>query len=484
MMRKVGHPPPNPVTSNFLAFAYPKLLTLIGVAVFAGFVATLWFQQTGASAPLSWLAIAVSWAAGVGVFLFARTIPCLGRLISSLGWPSSRFSLVLAGGIALRLIVALTLSPQPTSDARTYLALAHQLIQTGSYGSPGARAYWPPGLPLVLALLMWPGLSSKAALLFYGILCYVAAACGTKRLAEHMGLQECRFLPAWLLALWPTHVLYTGLPEKELLLIALFPWTVHFAILAMRGSAVSASLAGLLTGAAILVQPSLQLLPFAMIGFALLVDRRFAKVLSAGLLGIASTALVVAPWTIRNYQVLRTPVLVSTNGGYALYRANNENATGAYTPKGAIDLGHLDELSLDRESARLASEWIRSHPAKFVQLSIGKMLLFLGDDSGGAYAAIRRGRPDIPNLVYLAVRLLSALPWLAIWFLVLVSLRPPWPHDEHEKVLATWIALLPLLYLLSIHVIFESGPKYHVPLLPLVLLISGLCFERLLRPTP
>lgn len=475
------------VMPDFYSPTYRKLLTLVAVGVFAGFVATLWFQQTGASSPLSWTVIGVSWMAGLIVYLLSRAVPRLPhRPVSLFGSNVSGYWLAIVVGLVLRLIVALVLAPQATSDGASYLALARQLVESGSYGSDGARAFWPPGLPLVLAPLLWVGLSSKMAMLLYGLLCFLATAWGMRRLAQRLELHVWSSIPVWLLALWPTHVLCTGLPEKELLVIALLPWIIDYAILAMRGSIISICIAGFLAGVAVLVQPSLQLLPIAAIVMAIILRKPLIKSVMGGVLGIVCMVVVIAPWTIRNYQLFDTPILVSTNGGDVLYRANNEKATGAYTPTGAIDLRHLDELSLDKESKRLAVDWIRSHPAEFVQLSMGKVLLFLGDDSYGAYASIRKGNPDIPNAVYLVVKLISAIPWLVIWFFILMSLRKPWPDRDkgRDTVAAAWLVLLPLLYLLAIHAIFESGPKYHLPVLGLVLVMFGYCLRHSQLPTP
>jgi hypothetical protein len=180
---------------------------------------------------------------------------------------------------------------------------------------------------------------------------------------------------------------------------------------------------------------------------------------------ILAMLVVVAPWTVRNYMTLGAPVLVSTNGGDVLYRANNELATGAYRPAGAVDLSHLDELSLDRESKRLAVEWIAANPGRFAQLGAAKALMFLGDDSGGAFAVFKRGKVVIERTTYLVIKAATALPWLVMWFAVLVLALHRGAWERHVDVDALAFVLLPIVYLLAIHSVFESGSKYHVPVL-------------------
>ena len=156
-----------------------------------------------------------------------------------------------------------------------------------------------------------------------------------------------------------------------------------------------------------------------------------------------------------------------------LYRANNQKATGAYTPSATVDLRNLDELSRDRESKRLALGWIKDNPTRFVQLSMGKVLLFLGDDSYGAYASLRKGRVETPHYVYLIAKLACVTPWFLTWFFMLAWLLRFPINPARGDVRIAWIVATPILYLLAIHAVFESGSKYHFPVLTLVLCLAS-----------
>lgn len=335
-------------------------------------------------------------------------------------------------------------------------------------------------MPFVLAVLLKTGVSSSVATLLYGAICYLSTAWGLSKLSQHIGLQKWARAPQWLLGLWPTHVLCSGLPEKELLVITLLVWVVYFSLHSMSNSRWSLLVAGVLMGFMVLVQPSFQLLPLGALGLALLCRVSLRKTLLGGGVVLLGMALVICPWAIRNSQVFESTVLVTTNGGDVLYRANNEKATGAYTPVGAVDLSSINnEIDKDKLSKKLAFEWIFSHPMRFAQLSMGKILLFLGDDSYGAYTAIRKGRPQMASSIYFAVKLISAIPWLVIWFMILVVAHPSCKiKNAQENVIPIWLILMPVFYLMGIHAVFESGPKYHLPLLGLVLAVFGYCMQR------
>jgi len=311
-------------------------------------------------------------------------------------------------------------------------------------------------------------------------LCLAGALGGARALMQQLGLSRCRGLVFWGIALWPGHVLCAGLPEKELVITALLPWILAWALRSRVTGWPAAALAGALLGLAVLVQPSLQFLPLGVLAGVLLWSPARKQDLVSALVALLAMVAVVAPWSWRNHNVLGEVVAVSTNGGDVLYRANNELATGVYTARAAVVLDALSELDRDRESKRLAWRWILGHPVSFAQLAASKLLHFMGDDSYGAYAVFSRGQVPLGRPAYLLVRQASALPWLLAWLLMLGWVGPPRAAQAGAWLLVAW----PLLYLAAIHAVFESGPKYHLPLLvPFLVLLAQAGSRRLaVRP--
>ena len=445
--------------------------------VLGGFPASLLFQSLAQPRPLSFVEIGGFFALGVGALMLARLAASillrsgygvLDRLRGGLWAP-------LLVGFLLRALSAWLISPEPSSDGATYLALAMRLADAQPYRTGALVAYWPPGLPLLLApllMLLGPGLLTLAV---YGLLCFAAAAVGAWRLSARLGLADWSPAPVWLLALWPTHVLCTGLPEKELLVIALVPWALVFTLDAWEGPRRSiAAVAGVLVGALLLVQPSFLLLLPVALALALLLRKERLRVLTVSVLVVAGALAVVLPWTYRNYQVLGEPVLISTNGGGNFYRANNELATGAYVEHGAVQLDAMSELEANRMGKVLAFDWMRANPWDMVKLSLGKALLFSGDDSYGAYAALRRGMADLPASIYRAAKLLAAVPWLLLWAMIAAAAWQLGAAAESRLL----VVMSPYYYLLGIHSIFESGGKYHLSALVPVLVLAVLLVKR------
>ena len=87
--------------------------------------------------------------------------------------------------------------------------------------------------------------------------------------------------------------------------------------------------AGLVAGAAALVSPRIlaATLPFGIRFYLAGGSRRLARALPAFLIGVA---LVLTPWTIRNYRCYGEFIPTTSNGGINLYIANNPHSTGGY----------------------------------------------------------------------------------------------------------------------------------------------------------
>jgi len=455
--------------------AMSLVLLALGALVFAGFPASVLFQAMGQARPLAWAEMLACLAIGLAGVMLARASFVQVIAQSCTAWLHALRPPVLWGvlllGVAVRLVAIVVVAPVPTSDGQAYLDLADGLLARGEYGSLEARAYWPPGMAFVLVPLLAIAPLS-VALGFFTLACFVGTALGMYRLGLTLGLAQWASWPLLLLALWPTHVLMSGLPEKELLIIAMLPW-VLWAVLESATRWTRGLIAGVLLGFMVLTQPSLQLLPPFAAVLALLSGQPWRRVLGVLATVVFSAGLVIAPWTLRNLAVLDEPVLVSTNGGGNLYRANNELATGGYVAVGRVDVEALPELVANREGKRLAVDWITDHPLDFLRLTAGKVLLFPGDHSYGAYAAFRADPERVPRAVYLSLKLVAAVCWLLLWA-VLVAIA--WRHWHQRRPLpaGTGLLLLPWLYLAGIHAIFESGSKYHLPTLAAILLLAVL----------
>lgn len=400
----------------------------------------------------------------VGVVLLQVSRPMIAKLRTRIqALPTPLIALLV--GAALRLAWVLVFPSTPQSDGRTYLQLARALADGAPYQTAGTFAYWPVGYPLWLAGWL-QFVDVPGAVLLSQLVAYIVGFMGIYRLARRLRGEGAARIAAWSFALWPNLLAQLATPEKESVVIALLPWVM----LAVLDAAPkwSAFVAGLALGFAILVQPSLQfLLPLVLVMYWLRLRGNSAFL--PALLITLGTAMVVLPWTLRNIAVLGAPVLVSTNGGENLYRANNPLANGGYTDVGEKDLSGLSELERDRQGRQLAVQWIRANPFDFLALGLEKQLRFMGDDSPSIYASLKRGGGTQDMRIYALIKALGNLWWLIFWLILAMTVianRDDGPRDERWLIWG-WF------YLFALHSIFESSSKYHLPMIWVLCVLLG-----------
>jgi len=178
------------------------------------------------------------------------------------------------------------------------------------------------------------------------------------------------------------------------------------------------------------------------------------------------------PWVIRNYKVLNAFVPFTTNAGDVFYLANSPGATGGYVELTDRDYWTrvMDEVQLSRMRTARALEWIKSNPYRFLQLGVRKFFLLMEEDHYGFYFTLRWPHPERKAL-YAGLLMLSNAWWIGVWSVIITSagrLRLALRSHRDEVLL-----LLSLLMLTTgVHTVFQSGSRYHIPMLPAVIFLA------------
>jgi len=367
-------------------------------------------------------------------------------------------------GLILRLLWIFVFDAQPGSDGAVYLALAKKLLSANEYEIAGTKAYWPVGFPVYLSIWLRIFGDTKFAYLASNLFLYGLSFFGVYKLINVFGDKVSKIgLVAFVL--WPNIIFNNATPEKETLVLALFPWAMYFFLKGLNSSNYWVLiLCGIVLGVITLVQPSLQLLVLFAVLLSFIILGLNRKKFFMAIMILAGAIVVVSPWTLRNYEIFSKFVLVSTNGGDNFYRANNPLATGGYTPVGAVDLNNLNEVQKDEQGKVLAKKWILSNPTEFLGLILEKQVRFLGDDSVGLYNTFKVGKASNNDFLYVFFKCIANVWWMMVWFLLGVfSLDSIYRHTRmnYISVICFWV----WLYLFSIHSVFESAGKYHFPVL-------------------
>lgn len=388
--------------------------------------------------------------------------------------------------LALRVAVLL-IDVVPTSDAEWYYIRAANLADGKGYldnaGAP--TAFWPPGWPMALSLAFAQFGTSPVVLGLFNLACALLTGLLTLALGRRLfGSEAAARAGLLLLAIYPNAIGYVPLALTEVFYTALLMsgcWTVL-----TRRSRWQLVTAGLLLGFATLVKAQTMVvipLLFAiewLRGGALW--RQAPRLLGDGLLVVAVALLVVLPWSVRNHTQLGQWVAVSTNGGYTLLTGNHDSATGDYTPDAPVvqelmARPGLDEVSRDAEAGRIALDWIRANPGKFLALAPRKLMrLWLPD--GEAEWAYQGGAASYPQFetAYRAVRYanqayyaLLMIAFAVAFPVMLVKRRRDGQRPGGWWLLPYGIALYPTLICL----VFSGQSRFHFPVMPFVCMSAG-----------
>lgn len=203
------------------------------------------------------------------------------------------------------------------------------------------------------------------------------------------------YIPLWLLSQTPDP---DGL---NLLLIAL---TILFLDDTIRSQKRSIWIGlGILFGIQILVRPDV-LMGIIFFGIWLLIysgKERTKKNIGYSI-SIIIALVMVLPWTIRNYEVFNSFVLVSANSGFNFYMGNNPQATGEFhqratTPESnAIDTArahyfreHPSPVDRDSYLYHVGKDWIFDHPVDALKLWLKKFYFhwWQREEAGGSINA-------------------------------------------------------------------------------------------------
>lgn len=415
-------------------------------------------------------------------------------------WPPTPRALIvaaiLAAALAIRVAEVQLNSYAPVNDAGAYLSLASQIAHIGDYstsrghvgagGTIGPSAYFPPGLPYLLAAsdlisghtARRDGAINPARLAQAVVGTAVVGLIGLVAL-EGFG-EGVAFAALALAAVYPVLIELSTIVVAENLLTALALaaiWAMLRASRAKRAYRWIAA-AGVLTGLATLAHENgiLLLLPLGAAVWGLGRTRGLGRAKPLAVL-IATTALAIAPWTIRNAVLLHRFIPVSDETGITLVGAYN-GASAAYPRvpyKWRIYFKIPGERKLVRQAPGLteptlgdrlqsqAVHYIGDHPfSPFVVAFHNTLRLFEVEGSYAWHAsALAQGLK--PSRAWVGV--------VSFWVVCALALCGAFTRAARRAPRWLWVA--PLLFALSVVLINVETPRFRAPVEPFLVLLAA-----------
>ncbi len=170
------------------------------------------------------------------------------------------------------------------------------------------------------------------------------------------------------------------------------------------------------------------------------------------------TALMLAPWTVRNYRIFGRVIPTTLQVGESLYEALSPYADGGPAMDRidwpAVRGGPMGELENNDFFRKAALDYARERPARVVELAIEKA---------------RRFWNIVPNhgphrtALYAAISVIAVLP---VYLLALVAVA-------RRRGAAFGLLAAPVVYFALMHVVFVGSVRYRVPVMPFVGILAA-----------
>ncbi len=229
---------------------------------------------------------------------------------------------------------------------------------------------------------------------------------------------------------------------------------------------------GALVGAALLIRPTSGFL-FLGVAAAWIVASGWRRGIAMTALGVLCAALVIAPWTIRNYAVSGTFVPLSVQDAAVYGTFNPESAGDPVNPyawrlvteesREILSRRPLpSEVELRRELYDTAIEYVKAHPESIPATIFWNGIYRLWDLRPPALAMAEvpfEGRSPQGTVVGLGM----------YYVLLLLALIGIWQHRARREI---WIPVLALAVGATIVFSVAAGTRYRATLEPLVVVLA------------
>ena len=410
-------------------------------------------------------------------------------------WKNVAIGCLVLFSMCLRYGVIAKLSHELTEDRDAYLTYARTIAAGKGFRSTpnGApSAFRPPLYPLVLAFFMWVGISS-GGVAFLNIICGGVTVWATCRIGENIGLKNWSLFAALLVAVDPLLVRYASMPMTETffttLVSLLFMATTSACCQQTPPSSKIQFGIGVLFGLTALCRPTIW--AFGGLIFLFWFSKQFIEWKASRLSFlsirqqvpkwiISGIVIVVSPWVIRNAIVLRSPILMTTHGGYTLLMGNNSHFWNDVVKKPWGTTWSHEQLSHWQKSVDAAmqndphpplseaatGDWmtrraianIKANPTDFMRASWFRLLRFWNNQPQGNAAA------SVPFLLLIAVK----THYLFVFIMLLTGLFFLLRNKQWN-----WLPLLLLILSFTIvHSVFWSNARMRIPLVPAISLVA------------
>lgn len=391
--------------------------------------------------------------------------------------------------IAIRVVWAMIVPVDPVSDSVAYDTFAKNIWMHNTYGweANEPTSFWPVGTAAIYSIFYsvfghayWP-------IIVFNIACSLVIIVCTSLLCDRflkndptvstsdrssIGLYAALFL-----AICPTLIFFTTILASELPYMAFIFAALYTITQSKNAGYIQIGItSGILFAIAYYIRP-LATIPMSIGIFSLFFISTGIKIFIGRvlILGLVS-ALLIAPWAYRNYQLYKSFVPMSTNGGATLWMGNHPGTNGGYA-KLPEKVHGLDEYSRDQILKQDAIDYIKQEPLTFIARTFDKFVKFHARETIG----VTWNEPGLTerfgNWIILPLKLLTQSYWTIMLILGLAGII--W-YTINNGTLQTITHPFILIWISTagIHSVIVSQDRYHIPIIPLVAAFGAYCIAQ------
>jgi len=283
------------------------------------------------------------------------------------------------------------------------------------------------------------------------------------------------FLTLLLIGLWPPLIVFSTRIMSEVLNSFLVSLSILcLVMLVQRRNIILVFVCGLLIGITTLCKATTTLFPLFVFLFLILVCRSKKQALCHGLIVILAAAIAISPWTIRNYLQFKSFIPVQLGVSPGFWVGTDISKGGRWQGEGKM-LHHKfskvlreDHLYVEKFYLSKAINNIKENPAGYLILLVKKV--------GGFWRRPSIGEVEKFGLKKILLRGSNYLVhYLAIVFGIIGSILV-----IKRKIFLAYPLILIIFYYTLMYALLFAEPRYHIPVLPMLIILAAYGFSRTL----
>ena len=367
-------------------------------------------------------------------------------------------------------------------DAYYFLLIARNISEGRGFIELYNYAYRPPLFPAFLSIFFFLGIESLIAVKVLTAAVFSTSIILVWRICRKMFGGLSGVIGGALFTISPWFITMPNYLLSENLFIPLFLLFALGLLRAFRnGRSSSYALAGVFCGLAALTREIMLFVPVILL-IVLLICKDKSFTLKKLLLLALLQAMIIAPWTARNYTIFNRFIPISTNSWINLYIGNNPVYENIYSFRWTIPAGTKwnereqpegrDEYEVMVRSREEAIRYIKSNPAAFIDRFLKKVWRFLTPhfELIGILGT---------NMMLKAAVTIDLLLYMLFAFSYLAYLASRIRKIRRSEPFLLFTVVF-MLYLTAVAGMTYTNSRYRLPITLIFLVYTTYCADRLL----